>query len=227
MKKLCFVRDFLCYALKGGAKYYGWLLFLCFFVLMWMFGNYQQLTKGMIVTGLSDQVSWGLYLSNFVFLVGVAAAAVTVVFPSYIYQHRHLKDVYVIGEMLAIAAVIMCILFVINHMGRPDRIWHIIPGLGIMNWPNSMLTWDVIVLNGYLILNVVCGFYYLYKKYTGHPINKRFFSPLIMVAIVWALSIHTVTAFLLNTLVARPMWAHSIMPIKFISTAFAAGPALI
>jgi len=133
----------------------------------------------------------------------------------------------VLGEMLAIAAVVMCMLFVLNHMGRPDRLWHMIPFLGIYNFPGSMLTWDVIVLLGYLLLNVVGGFYYLYKKYVGEELNNRFYLPVIFVAIVWALSIHTVTAFLINTMPARPMWHHGMMPIRFISTAFAAGPALI
>jgi molybdopterin-containing oxidoreductase family membrane subunit len=200
---------------------------LFLFVLAWAYGNYQQLTQGMIVTGLTDQVSWGLYLANFVFLVGVAAGAVTVVFPAYVYKHKGLHEVAVLGEMLAIAAVVMCMLFVINHMGRPDRLWHMLPFIGIYNWPGSMLTWDVIVLCGYLVLNLLGGFYFLYKKYANEPLNKGFYLPVIYIAIVWALSIHTVTAFLINTMPARPMWHHGMMPIRFISTAFAAGPALI
>jgi Ni/Fe-hydrogenase subunit HybB-like protein len=112
-------------------------------------------------------------------------------------------------------------------MGRPDRLWHLLPVIGIFNWPNSMLTWDVLVLNGYLVLNVVCGFYYLYKKYVGQEVNKSFYMPLVYISIVWALSIHTVTAFLINTMPSRPMWFHSMMPIKFITTAFAAGPSMI
>ncbi len=222
-----FVVSFLCYALRGGAKYYAWLSFLGFFILIMLFTTYQQLTKGLIVTNLTDQVTWGVYLSNFVFLVGVAAAAVTVVFPSYVYHHKKLKEIVVLGELLAIAAVTMCIIFVLYHMGRPDRLWHIIPGIGIFNWPNSMLTWDVLVLNGYLLLNLFCAFYYLYKKYNGQEVNKAVYMPVVYVSIVWALSIHTVTAFLLNTMPARPMWFHSMMPIRFISTAFASGPALI
>jgi len=226
-KAWSFCVDFMLYLFKGGVKYWAWLGFLWIFVFAWVYGNYQQLSEGMIVTGLTDQVSWGLYLANFVFLVGVAAGAVTVVFPAYVYKHKALHDVMVLGEMLAISAVIMCVLFVLNHMGRPDRLWHMIPFLGIYNFPGSILTWDVIVLLGYLILNVVGGFYYLYKKYTGEEFNNYFYLPVIYIAIVWALSIHTVTAFLINTMPARPMWHHGMMPIRFISTAFAAGPALI
>jgi Ni/Fe-hydrogenase subunit HybB-like protein len=226
-KKISFVADFLGYAFKGGLKFYAWLGFLGIFVLGWAYGNYMQFTQGMIVTGLTDQISWGLYLANFVFLVGVAAGAVTVVFPAYVYKHKALHEVTVLGEMLAISAVVMCMLFVLNHMGRPDRLWHMLPIIGVYNWPGSMLAWDVIVLVGYLILNVTGGFYYLYKKYMQEPLNNKFYLPIIFIAIVWALSIHTVTAFLINTMPARPMWHHGMMPIRFITTAFAAGPALI
>jgi molybdopterin-containing oxidoreductase family membrane subunit len=186
-----------------------------------------QLKYGMIVTGLTDQVSWGLYLANFVFLVGVAAGAVTVVFPAYVYKFEPLHKVSVLGEMLAVASVVMCLLFVLMHMGRPDRLWHMIPVIGIYNFPHSMLTWDVLVLTVYLFLNLIGGFYFLYKKYAGEPLNNKFYLPVIFIAIGWAISIHTVTAFLINTMPARPMWHHGMMPIRFISTAFAAGPALI
>jgi len=227
MKQISFGIDFLTYALKGGSKLYAWLLFLGFFIMIWAYGNITQISEGMIVTNLNDQVSWGLYMSNFVFLVGVAAAAVTIIFPAYVYDYKPLKDVVIIGEMLAISAVVMCILFVLSHMGRPDRLWHIIPGIGILNWPNSMLTWDVAVLNGYLALNLICGFYYMYKKYTGEPMNKTFYMTFVYISIVWAFSIHTVTGFLLNTMPTRPMWFHAVVPIKFIVTAFSAGPAFI
>ncbi len=227
MKKIMFARDFLMYSVKGGVKFYVWLLFLGFFIMLWGFGNFQQLTKGMIVTGLNDQTTWGLYVANFVFLVGVAASAVTVVFPSYIYNYKPLKDVAVIGELVAIAAIIMSTLFITNHIGRPDRAWHFSPGIGIFNWPDAILAWDMIVLNVYLVLNFICAFYFLYKKYSRGKINKWFYMPLIYISIFWAVSIHTVTAFMLNTMATRPMWFHSIVPIKFIASAFAAGPAFI
>ena len=222
-----FVVDFLRAGFTGGPLFWAWMLFLAFFIVLWGYGEVLQLYYGMMVTNLNDQVSWGLYLANFVFMVGVAAAAVTVVFPAYVYKHKELHRIVVLGEMLAIAAVVMCLLFVIAHMGRPDRLWHIFPIIGIYNWPHSVLTWDMLVLSGYLLLNLVGGFYYLYKKYTGEPLNKAFYLPIVYIAIVWALSIHTVTAFLINTMPARPMWFHSMMPIKFITTAFAAGPSLI
>ncbi len=222
-----FAYDYLAYVIKGGLGFYAWILFLLALIGCLLYGDFLHATQGLSYTGVTNQVSDGLYLANLIFLVGIAAGAVTIVFPAYVYHHEALHKVTVLGEMLAISAVIMCILFVLSHMGRPDRLWHMLPIIGIYNLPNSMLAWDTLVLIGYLLLNLVGGFYFLYRKYLGLPLNNRFYLPLIYVSIVWALSIHTVTAFLINTMPARPMWHHDMMPIRFIMTAFAAGPSLI
>ena len=221
-----FAADYTRYVLKGGTKFYAWMGCLGMLMLAMMYVFYLQNTDGLIVTGMTSQISDGLYFANLVFLVGVAAGAVTIVFPAYVYHHEGMHKVAVLGEMLAISAVIMVMVFVFAHMGRPDRLWHMIPPLGIYSF-SSMLGWDVLVLNGYLVLNAICGFYYLWCKYTGKPVNSKWFIPLVYVAIAWALSIHTVTAFLMANNPARPMWFHSMMPIRFIATAFAAGPCLI
>ena len=228
MEKLInFTTDYTRYVLKGGAKFYTWMGFLALLSAGALYAFYLQNTEGLIVTGMTSQIHDGLYFANLVFLVGVAAGAVTIVFPAYIYHHKAMHEVTVLGEMLAISAVIMVMLFVFAHMGRPDRLWHMFPFVGIFNMPGSMLAWDVLALNGYLLLNFVCGFYYLYTKYTGTQVNNKWFMPVVYTSIVWALSIHTLTAFLISTMPARPMWYHSMMPIRFITTAFAAGPCLI
>ena len=221
-----FLLDYTRYVLKGGTKFYAWMGILALFIVGMLYVYYLQNTDGLIVTGLTSQIHDGLYLANLVFLVGVAAGAVTIVFPAYVYHHEGMHKVTVLGEMMAIAAVIMVMMFVFAHMGRPERLWHMIPPFGIYSF-SSILGWDVLVLTGYLCLNFVIGFYYLYSKYTGIPVNKKIFMPLVFISIGWALSIHTVTAFLLAVNPARPMWFHSMMPIRFIATAFAAGPALI
>jgi Ni/Fe-hydrogenase subunit HybB-like protein len=221
-----FATDYTRYVLTGGTKFYAWMGSLAVLILGMMYVFYLQNTDGLIVTGMTSQIHDGLYFANLVFLVGVAAGAVTIVFPAYVYHHEGMHKVTVLGEMLAITAVIMVMMFVFAHMGRPDRLWHMIPPWGIYSF-SSMLGWDVMVLNGYLFLNFICGFYYLWVKYTGGKVNNKWFMPLVYVSIVWALSIHTVTAFLISTMPARPMWFHSMMPIRFIVTAFAAGPCLI
>ena len=226
MQLISFASDYVRYVLKGSTKFYAWMGSLAVLIVGMLYVFYLQNTEGLIVTGMTSQIHDGLYFANLVFLVGVAAGAVTIVFPAYVYHHEGMHKVTVLGEMLAITAVIMVTMFVFAHMGRPDRLWHMTPLIGIYSL-SAMLGWDVMVLVGYLILNFICGFYYLWVKYTGGTINKKFFMPLVYISIVWALSIHTVTAFLIATMPARPMWFHSMMPIRFIVTAFAAGPCLI
>jgi Ni/Fe-hydrogenase subunit HybB-like protein len=172
-------------------------------------------------------VSWGVYIANFTFLVGVAAAAVMMVIPVYIYKNEELHDLVIFGELLAVAAILMCLAFVTVDLGRPDRFWHLIPGIGQFNFPASMLSWDVLVLNGYLLLNIhICG-YLLYCRYRGRPPAKWFYIPFVFIAIVWAVSIHTVTAFLYVGLGGRPFWNSAIVGPRFLASAFTAGPALI
>ena len=187
----------------------------------------KQFAHGLITTGMSDQVSWGVYIANFTFLVGVAAAAVMMVIPVYIYDNEELHDLVIFGELLAVAAILMCLAFVTVDLGRPDRFWHLIPGLGQFNFPASMLSWDVIVLNGYLLLNFhICG-YLLYCRYQNKRPGRWFYIPFVFIAIVWAISIHTVTAFLYVGLGGRPFWNQAIIGPRFLASAFTAGPALI
>src|SRR3954467_4685667 len=211
----------------GGGRYFLWIGSLFAISLLGLNAYCKQFVHGLIVTGMSDQVSWGVYISNFTFLVGVAAAAVMMVIPVYIYDNEELHDLVIFGELLAVAAIIMCLLFVTVDLGRPDRFWHLIPGIGEFNFPASMLSWDVIVLNGYLLLNVhICG-YLLYCRYSNRKPGKWFYIPFVFVAIVWAVSIHTVTAFLYVGLGGRPFWNSAIVGPRFLASAFPAGPALL
>jgi Ni/Fe-hydrogenase subunit HybB-like protein len=147
--------------------------------------------------------------------------------PVYIYNNEELHDLVIFGELLAVAAILMCLAFVTVDLGRPDRFWHLIPGIGQFNFPASMLSWDVLVLNGYLLLNVhICG-YLLYCRYRGRVPGKWFYIPFVFIAIVWAVSIHTVTAFLYVGLGGRPFWNSAIVGPRFLASAFTAGPALI
>ena len=212
---------------EGDWRYHLWMGFLFVVCLFGLNAYSRQLAHGLVVTGMSDQVSWGVYIANFTFLVGVAAAAVMLVIPVYIYKNEELHDLVIFGELLAVAAIIMCLAFVTVDLGRPDRFWHLIPGVGKFNFPGSMLSWDVVVLNGYLLLNVhICG-YLIYCRYRGRKPAKWFYIPFVFVAIGWAFSIHTVTAFLYVGLGGRPFWNSAIVGPRFIASAFTSGPALI
>lgn len=224
---LVFLRRCARVAFVGDWRYYSWMGVLTVIILLGLNAYAKQFAHGLIVTGMSDEVSWGVYIANFTFLVGVAAAAVMMVIPVYIYDNEELHDLVIFGELLAVAAIIMCLMFVTVDLGRPDRFWHLIPGLGQMNFPASMLSWDVIVLNGYLLLNVhICG-YLLYCRYQNRKPTKWFYIPFVFSAIIWAVSIHTVTAFLYVGLGGRPFWNASIVGPRFLASAFTAGPAII
>ena len=136
-----------------------------------------QVRDGMGITALNDHVSWGLYIANFTFLVGLAAGGVMMVIPAYLYHDEEMHDIVIIGELLAIAALFMALFFVVVDLGRP--------GLGRFNFPLSMLTWDVIVLNGYLLINLhICG-YLLYMRFLGRKPNPKWYLPFVFLSILW------------------------------------------
>jgi Ni/Fe-hydrogenase subunit HybB-like protein len=214
-------------ATDGGWLFYGWMTLLTAIALVGANAWAVQVRDGMAVTAMSDHVSWGLYIANFTFAVGLAAGGVMMVIPAYIYHDRKMHDVVIVGELLAIAAIVMCLLSVIVDLGRPDRFWHMLPGFGKFNWPVSMLTWDVIVLNGYLLLNLhICG-YLLYTRFLGRTPSSKWYVPFVFLSIFWAFSIHTVTAFLYCGLGGRPFWNTALLAPRFLASAFVSGPAFI
>lgn len=213
--------------LRGPRLYWLWLAGLSLISGVGLLAYVGQLRHGLIVTGLSDQVSWGAYIANFAFLVGVAAAAVMLVIPGYIFHRTDIKRMVLIGEGIAVAAVTMCIMFVTVDLGRPDRMWHMIPLLGRFNFPYSLLAWDVLVLFGYLLLNLFIPFYILLTRYNGKEPNARAYFPWVVLSIFWAISIHTVTAFLFSSNVGREFWHTAVLGPRFLASAFSSGPALI
>lgn len=222
-----FVLESLKVATDGSVSFYAWMTFLTAVALVGANAWAQQVAFGMGVTGMSDHVSWGLYIANFTFGVGLAAGAVMMVIPAYLYHDKKMHDVVIVGELLAVAAIVMCILFVTVDLGRPDRFWHIMPGIGRFNWPISMLTWDVIVLNVYLAINLHVASYLIYTRFKGETPNPKWYLPFVFLSIIWAISIHTVTAFLYSGLGGRPFWNTAILAPRFIASAFVTGPAFI
>jgi len=225
MKKyVTFLWDCFRLSFVGDWRYHLWMTILSLLSLAGLYAYCQQLVHGLVTTGMTDQVSWGMYIANFTYLVGLAAAAAMLVIPVYIYRNMHLHDVVIFGELLAVAVIVMCLMFVMADLGRPDRFMHM---LWRFNFPDSMLTWDVIALNGYLLLNLhICG-YLIYCVYCGRKPSPVVYVPFVFIAIAWAITIHTVTAFLYVGLGGRPFWNSAIIAPRFLASAFAAGPAFI
>ncbi|HBI16108.1 MAG TPA: menaquinol oxidoreductase [Desulfobulbaceae bacterium] len=209
-------------ALKGNNNYWIWLGFLATFMAIGALCYIRQYMYGLGLTGMSRDVSWGLYISNFTFLVGVAAGGVMLVLPYYVHNYKVFGRITILGEFLAISAIIMCLLFIVADLGQPTRMLNVV----FHPTPNSMLFYDMIVLNGYLFLNILCGWVILTaERKQIHPPKWIYF--FVYLSIPFAISIHTVTAMLYCGLPGRHFWLSAIIAPRFLASAFAAGPALI
>lgn len=209
-------------ALVGGRRYWTLIFVLLAIMAAGTVTYLYQLKVGLGITGMSRDVSWGFYISQFTFLVGVAASAVMLVIPYYLHNYKKFGRIVILGEFLAVAAVTMCILFIFVDMGQPMRIMNVI----LHPTPRSILFWDSVVLTGYLLLNILIGWNSLQAEYKGAP-PPKWVKPLIYISIPWAISIHTVTAFIYAGLPGRHFWLTAIMAARFLASAFASGPALL
>jgi len=209
-------------ALAGNRTYWTWITFLLVIIGAGAACWYWQFRTGLTITGLSRDVVWGLYIAQFTFLVGVAASAVMVVLPYYLHDFKAFGKMTILGEFLAIAAVIMCMLFIFVDMGSPIRIFNVF----LHPTFHSMMFWDTVALGGYLVLNILISRVSLSSERRGEP-PPKWIRPIIILSIPWAVSIHTVTAFLYAGLAARPFWMTAILAPRFLASAFAAGPALL
>ena len=209
-------------AIKGTSGYWGWLIFLLALMGIGLGCYLYQFSEGLKVTGMNRDVSWGLYIGQLTYFVGVAASGVMVVLPCYLHDYKAFGRITILGEFLAVASIVMCGLFVIVDLGNLPRM------INIMIYPNpsSILFWDMIVLNVYMLLNLIIGWNVLEAERKGTHYQK-WIKILIYISIPWAFSIHTVTAFLYAGLPGRHYWLTAIMAARFLSSAFCAGPALL
>lgn len=208
--------------LKGGRQYWTLVGTLVFIILVGIFAFSKQFNEGLTVTGLSRDVPWGFYIAQLTFLVGVAASAVMVVLPYYLHDYKAFGKLTILGEFLAIPAVFMCMLFVMVDLGQPMRAMNVM----LYPTPNSMLFWDMMVLSGYLALNVVISMVTFGAERKGVA-PPNWIKPIIILSIPWAVSIHTVTAFLYSGLEGRAFWMTAILAPRFLASAFASGPSLL
>jgi len=209
-------------AIFGSKRYYAWQTFLIVLIGVGVLTYLYQYIMGLGVTGMSRDVSWGFYIAQLTFLVGVAASGVMLVLPYYLHNYKEFGRITILGEFLAVASLIMCQIFVLVDLGKPLRLLNIF----LYPTPNSILFWDVSVLMGYMLLNIVIGWNVMVAERKTIP-PPAWLKPLIYLSIPWAISIHTVTAFLYAGLPGRGFWLTAIMAPRFLASAFAAGPAIL
>jgi Ni/Fe-hydrogenase subunit HybB-like protein len=209
-------------ALTGSRGYWSWLIFLLIVIGIGFLCYLYQLDYGLGITGMSRDISWGLYIAQFTFLVGIAASAVMLVLPYYLHDYKAFGKITILGEFLAVSAVIMCVLFIFVDLGQPARVMNVL----LHPAPTSILFWDMIVLSGYLLINIVTGWVVLSCDRKEIP-PPAWVKPLIYLSIPWAVSIHTVTAFIYAGLPGRGFWLTAMMAPRFLASAFASGPALL
>ncbi|MCD6249128.1 MAG: polysulfide reductase NrfD [candidate division Zixibacteria bacterium] len=210
------------HALKGDKRYWSWVATLLAVMGIGFFFYLRQYNEGLTVTGLSRDVSWGFYIAQFTFMVGVAASAVMVVLPYYLHNFKEFGKITILGEFVAIGSVVVCMTFIFVDMGQPFRIINVF----LYPSPQSMMFWDAVALSGYLVLNFVISHITLGAERKGIA-PPKWIKPVIILSIPWAVSIHTVTAFLYAGLAARPFWMTAILAPRFLASAFSAGPALL
>ena len=209
-------------ALKGSKKYWIWLSVLSAVIGLAFLVYMKQWSFGLGITGMHRTYTWGFYIAQFTFLVGVAAGGVMLVLPYYLHDYKAFGRITILGEFLAIGAVVMCLLFIVADMGQPGRAMNVI----LNATPYSMLFWDFVVLNGYLALNLVIGWKLLEAERNGVA-APSWVKPLIILSIPWAFGIHTVTAFLYSGLPGRGFWLTAVLAPRFLASAFAAGPSFL
>jgi len=209
-------------ALRGTRQYWGLIITLAAVSLLGCGFYIWQWQYGLGITGMGRDVSWGLYIANFTFMVGMAASAVMVVLPYYLHNVKEFSRITILGEFLAVSAVIMAVMFVLIDLGQPVRALNLL----LYPSPNSLLFWDVIVLTIYLLLNLVIGWSVLDAEHKEEK-PRSWVKPLIIISIPWAISIHVVTAFIYSGLGARPFWLTAVLAPRFLASAFASGPAFL
>ena len=145
-----------------------------------------------------------------------------VVLPYYLHDFKTFGKLTILGEFLAISAVTMCMLFIFVDMGQPTRVLNVM----LYPTPHSLMFWDMVSLMGYLVLDALISHVTLAAERNAVA-PPRWIKPIIILSIPWAVSIHTVTAFLYSGLAARPFWMTAVLAPRFLASAFSAGPALL
>lgn len=215
-------------ALLGGGTAWRWWLALnaagfALGVVAFLYGHHH----GLAATSMTDQVPWGAYIANFTFFVGMGTAPVMVALPSLVYRRESLRPLLFTAQAVGLTATLVALLFVVVDVERLDRMWHMMPGVGYFNFPQSMLAWDVVVLNGYFFLVAGTLAYSVIARLRGREPSRSVVTVMGIGTALWALGMHTVTAFLYAGFAGRPFWNSAVLAPRFLVSAIATGTAAL
>jgi Ni/Fe-hydrogenase subunit HybB-like protein len=235
------------YPKKFGRIGRVWTLFLVIVCLIGAYAYYRQLRYGLVVTSLRDYVSWGIYISNFVFFVAISLVGSLITAILRLANAKWSTPLTRIAEMIAVSAIVFASLIIIVDMGRPERLVYIFTHTRIQ----SPITWDVVVISTYFVISLLLlylpllpdlqilnshpnrntGFLNRIYRFLGafwkgtreqEAINNRSIIMLCILIIPVAFTIHTVTSWLFAT-TYRPGWDSTNFGAYFISGAFLVG----
>ncbi len=233
-----------------NRKFYLWMVFLIILLVACIVAYSHQIKNGLSVTGLRDFVSWGMYISNFVFFVAVSLVGMLISCVLGLSGAKWVGPIARISEIIAVAFAMVAGIIIITDMGRPDRLFNLLFHGRIQ----SPIVWDVIVVITYVILSLLLlclpmipdaailkdnnkfpawqrKFYKAVSvgwadKPEQFKIIKKSIRILLVVTIPVAFAIHTVTSWLFAA-TTRIGWDSSIFGPYFVSGAFVAGVACV
>jgi molybdopterin-containing oxidoreductase family membrane subunit len=177
-----------------------------------------QWVNGLGVTGLSNTVSWGLYIISFMFLVGVSAGGLIVVAGSELVESDRFEPFTRLAVIVSGTAIAAAAVSILPDLGRPQLVWKMV---WQPHW-TSPLIWDVLVITVYLTIAAVD--LWLLTRPEPRPKALR---TMAFIALPAAVLVHSVTAWIFGLLVARPFWNTALLAPMFITSALVSGTALL
>jgi len=180
-----------------------------------------QLSQGLILSNMRNLTSWGFYITCFMFFVGLSAGGLIISSAPRVFGLKGFGGISKIAVWVSICCTVLAIAFVVIDLGHPGRLWE----LFVYSNMTSPLMWDIIVLSLYLVVSVV----YLWaslrsEKGAGSQTSLRVLS---VIALLTAIMVHTVTAWIFGLQAGRELWYTAILGPWFVSSALVCGMALV
>jgi len=200
----------------------GWLAALAVLILFGLSAWIYQLTQGLIVTGMRDEVSWGLYICTFAFFVGLSAGGLIMASAAEVFGVDSVRPLSRLGVLCAGACVFVAAMTIIPDLGNPQRVWEL---FRYPNWTSPMV-WDVIIIIVYFCFAAIDLI--LMTRRGGAPEGRaRALRIAAYIGLPAAVLLHSITAWIFGVQISRPFWNTALLAPMFVTSAILSGTALI